>query len=71
MGSYRIMIDRLDNVTDEPTVRVIECATNYTLQDDVTEWVREEVDPNATIIDVARATLIDIIDETDNGPRET
>lgn len=54
MATYRITIDNLDNVTDEPTVRVIECTTRYTLREDLSEWVRDEIDSDATITDVPR-----------------
>jgi hypothetical protein len=54
MARYRITIDNLDNASDEPTVRVIECTSDYTLREDISEWVTEEVDPDAFIEDQLR-----------------
>lgn len=54
MGKYRITIDRLDNVADIPLVTVIECESEYTLREDMAEWVKVEIDPDATVEMVER-----------------
>jgi hypothetical protein len=54
MAQYRITIDRLDNETDEPTVTVIECSTRYLIREDLVEWVKEEIDPDATVTEQPR-----------------
>lgn len=54
MGQYRITVDRLDNVADEPTITVIDCSTRYTLREDIAEWVREEIDMDASIREFPR-----------------
>lgn len=59
MTSYRITVDNLDNVADEPTVTVIECSTRYDLRDALREWVLDEVDPDAEVSDVPRPPEVD------------
>lgn len=71
MGQYRIIIDRLDNETDEPTVKVITLTTRYTLQDDLVEWVTEEVDSDATVLDIPRTDEFVALMEADTVRTES
>jgi hypothetical protein len=48
MAKYVITVDQFQEDARTGNV-VIECHTNYTLLDDIVEWVREEIDAAAIV----------------------